>query len=31
MGDLECDSASKLQEIAYYIALKCQPFLNFKV
>ena len=30
MGDLECDSVKKLQEIAYYIALRGQPFSNFK-
>ena len=30
MGDLECDSVKKLQEIAYCIALKGQPFSNFK-
>ena len=30
MGDLEPDSVKKLQEIAYYIALKGQSFSNFK-
>ena len=30
MGDLECDSVKKLKEIAYYTALKREPFLNFK-
>ena len=29
-GDLERDTVNKLHEIAYYIALKGQPFLNFK-
>ena len=30
MGDLEHDSLKNLQEIAYYITLKGQPFSNFK-
>ena len=30
MGDLERDRVKKLQEIAYNIALKGQPFSNFK-
>ena len=30
MGDWECDSVKKLKEIAYYTALKREPFLNFK-
>ena len=30
MGNLERESVKKLQEIAYYIALKGQPFSNFK-
>ena len=30
MGNLERESVKKLQEIAYYIALKGQPFSNFR-
>ena len=30
MGDLEHESLKKLQEIAYYITIKGQPFSNFK-
>ena len=30
MGYLEHDSVKELQEIAYYITLKEQPFFNFK-